>query len=117
MAVFNAAFPILPGKLEVAKAFGRDAMGTRRGEFDEYEARRGVVRETWAIQETPDGGGFSVVWMECPDPEKAFVVEAEDDSEFAAWFRERVKGINGIDLTAGPLPPLPTVTLDWNTRG
>ncbi len=92
-------------------------MGARRSELDEYQARRGVVRETWAIQEMPDGAGFSVVWMESPDPGKAFVVAAEDDSEFAAWFRERVKEINGIELTAGTLPPLPTVTLDWRAQG
>jgi hypothetical protein len=116
MSVFNAVFPILPGKLELAKAFGRDAMGARRSELDEFQRRRGVVRETWAIQETPDGAGFSVVWIGSPDPEKALTLVAEDRSEFAAWFRERVKEINGIDLTAGPLPPLPTVTLDWHAR-
>lgn len=117
MAVFNAAFPILPGKLELAKAFGRDAMGARLAELDEFQRRRGVVRETWSIQETPDGGGLSVVWIESPDPEKAIAVSAEDPSGFAAWFRERVKEINGIDLSAAaPPPPPPTVTLDWSAE-
>lgn len=117
MSVFNAAVPILPGKLEVAKAFGRDAMGARRAELDAFQGRRGVTRETWAIQETPDGGGLSVVWIESADPEKAMVVAAEDRSAFADWFRERVMEINGIDLTAGPPPQPPTVTLDWTAEG
>lgn len=113
MAIFNAAFPILPGKLELARAFGRDAAGPRRAALDEFQRRRGVVRETWSIRETPDGDGLSVIWTEAPDLEKAMVVAAEDTSEFAVWFRERVKEINGIDLTAAPLPQPPTVTLDW----
>lgn len=116
MAIFNAAFPILPGKLELAKAFGRDAMGARHAELDEFQSRRGVIRETWSIQETPDSGEFSVVWIESPDPEKAIAVSAEDPSEFAVWFRERVKEINGIDLAAVSPPPTPTVTLDWTPR-
>jgi hypothetical protein len=116
MAVLNAAFPILPGKLEVAKAFGRDAIGPRRAELDAFQGRRGVARETWAIQESPDGGGFSVVWLESTDPAKAMAIAAEDDSPFADWFRERVEEINGIRLSAGPLPEPPTVTLDWTSE-
>jgi hypothetical protein len=44
-------------------------------------------------------------------------IAAEDRSAFADWFRERVKEINGIDLTAAPLPPPPTVILDWKPQG
>lgn len=116
MAVFNAAFPILPGKLEVAKAFGRDAMSARRSELDEFQVRKGVIRETWAIQEMPDGGGLSVVWVDSPDPERALAIAAGDPSEFAIWFRTRVIEINGFDLAAAPIPPTPTVTLDWNAQ-
>ena len=114
MAVFNAAFPIVPGKLELAKAFGRDTMGARHAEFEEFQRRCRVNRETWSIQELPDGGGMSVVWIESPDPERPILMTAEDPSEFAAWFRERVKEINGVDLAAAPPPPLPPVTLDWS---
>jgi hypothetical protein len=113
MPVFNAAFPILRGKLELAKAFGRDAAGPRRAELEELQRRRGVIRETWSVQETGDGGGFSVVWFDSPDPEKAIIAAAGDPSEIGTWFRERVKEINGIDLAAGPPLPAPTVTLDW----
>lgn len=56
---------------------------------------------------------MSVFWIESPDPEKALAVSAEDASEFAVWFRERVKEINGIDLTVAAQPPLRTVTLDY----
>lgn len=114
MPVFNAAFPILPGKVEIARAFAEEAMGARRSEFDEYQRRRGVTRELWSIQETPDGNAFSEVWIESPDPENALAQGIGDSSEFAAWFPARVKEINGIDLDpAGPVPDVPEVTLDW----
>jgi hypothetical protein len=115
MAVFNAAFPILPGKVEAARAFGTETMGARSAQFAEYQKRRDVTRETWSVQQTPDGAAFSVVWIESPDPEKAIAVAAGDPSEFGVWFRARVKEINGIDLDdpGQPLPPAPEVTLDW----
>jgi hypothetical protein len=113
MAVFNAAFPIVADKLELAKAFGRDAAGPRRAALDEFQNLRGVVRETWSVQETPDGVAFSVIWTETADIDKAMRAAAVDMSDFAVWFRERVKEINGIELAAGPPPPAPVVTLDW----
>jgi hypothetical protein len=116
MGVFNAAFPIMPGKIEAARAFARETLGPRRGEFEEYQKRRGVIRETWSVQQAPDGSAFSVVWMESADPEDAIAEGVRDSSWFGVWFRERVKDINGIDLgPAQPLPGAPEVTLDWQS--
>ncbi len=115
MAVFNAAFPIMPGKLEAARGFASEAMGPRRAEFEEYQKRRRVTRETWSVQATSDGNAFSVVWIESPDPEKSIAEGVQDSSEFGTWFRERVKEINGVDLDpAQPLPGFPELTLDWS---
>ena len=60
MAVFSAAVPILPGKVEAARAFGEETMGARRADFEECQKRRGVTRETWSVQQTPDGNALSV---------------------------------------------------------
>lgn len=117
MAIFNAAFPIMPGKVEAAKAFGKETMGPRREEFEEYQRRRGVTRETWSVQEMPDGSAFSVVWIESPDPGNAVMAGWQDPSDFGAWFRERVKDINGFDLDPDqPFPSAPQVTLDWRAE-
>ena len=43
---------------------------------------------------------------------KALAVSPEDATAFAVRFRERLKEINGIDLTVAQPPP-PTVTLDY----
>ena len=113
MAVFNGAFPVLPGKLDDARAFAKETMGARRSGFDEAQQRGGVTRETWSINEMPDGSALVLVWFECPDIEKVFREAAQDDSEFAVWFRGQVMDITGFDLTdvtdAGP-----ELALDWS---
>lgn len=112
MAVFNVAFPILPGKGDAARAFAEETLGTRRSAFDEFQRRAEVARETWSIQELPEGGALMLVWFESADPGKVFAALAQDLSEFAVWFRERVQEINGIDLTQPP-EGVPQVMLDW----
>jgi hypothetical protein len=53
------------------------------------------------------------VWFESPDPEKSFVELAHDSSDFAVWFRGRVKEVSGVDLTE-PQEGGPELVLDWN---
>jgi hypothetical protein len=112
MAVFNGAFPVLPGKTEQARAFAKELMGTRRREFDESQARVGATRETWSLQSTPDGD-FVLVWFEAPDIEKVFATLGESTDPFDVWFRQQVKEINGVDMEAPPTDAPPEVLVDW----
>lgn len=112
MAVFNGAFPVLPGKVGAARAFAKETMGPRRSGFDESQKRGGVTRETWSVQENPDGSAFVLVWFESPDPEQTFTELAQDSSDFGVWFRERVKEVSGVDL-AEPQEGGPELILDW----
>jgi len=112
MAVFNGAFPVLPGKVEAARAFANETMGAQRSGYDESQKRGGITRETWSIQETPDGNAFILVWFESPDPEKSFVELAQDASDFAVWFRKQVKEVSGVDLAETPEGG-PELILDW----
>lgn len=102
MPVFNVAFPILPGKTDAARALAIETLGKRRSGFEEFQNRADVARETWSIQELPEGGALMLVWFEAADPGKTFDELAQDSSEFAVWFRERAQEINGIDLTQPP---------------
>jgi hypothetical protein len=111
MSVFNGLFPILAGKEQAARAFAAETVGKRKADFDALQARSGVTRETWALQETPMGS-FMLVWFE-GDVEKAFTDLATDDGEFAAWFRDQVKDLTGVDLGAPPEGPAPDVLVDW----
>jgi hypothetical protein len=113
MAIFNGAFPVLPGKVEEARAFAKETIGQRRTGFDESQKRGGITRETWSIQEMPDGSAVVLVWFESPDPEKSFTELAQDPSDFAVWFRSRVKEVSGVDLTESQEGG-PELVLDWS---
>ena len=112
MEVFNAAFPILPGKSDQARAFAAAINGERRREFDESQARFGAARETWALQSTPDGE-LMLVWFEAADVEKGFAVLAQSTDPFDVWFRDQVQDATGFDLAAPQTEPLPEVLVDW----
>jgi hypothetical protein len=112
MGVFNGAFPVLPGKTEAARAFAKETIGARRAGYDEAQKRGGITRETWSLQETPDGNAMVLVWFESADPEKSFVELADDTSDFAVWFRSQVMEITGVDLSE-PAEGGPELLLEW----
>lgn len=114
MAVFNAAFPVLPGKVEQARVFAKETLGPRRSGFDESQNRGGITRETWSLQEMPDGSALVLVWFESPDPDESFAELAQDTSEFAEWFRRTVMEVTGVDLTAAQEAG-PELILDWRS--
>jgi hypothetical protein len=111
MAVFNGAFPILPGKEQEGKDFAAACVGERRKGFEAQLARSEISRETWSLQETPMGS-FMLVWFEAPDIEKSFTELATSSDEFTVWFRGQVKDVTGVDLGAPPEGPLPDVLVD-----
>jgi hypothetical protein len=111
MAVFNGAFPILPGKEQESRAFAATCMGQRRKEFEEQLSSDGISRETWALQETPMGS-FMLVWFEAPDIAEVFTNLASLNTEFTTWFRAQVKDLTGVDLGAPPEGPPPDVLVD-----
>lgn len=111
MAVFNGAFPILPGKADAARAFASAVSGSRNSEFNAMQKRSGTTRETWTVQETP-AGSFMLVWFE-GDIEKAFSDLATATDEFTVWFREQIKGMTGLDMSE-PAEGGPELLLDWS---
>jgi len=111
MAVFNGAFPVLPGKVDEMRRFASKLSGERQASFDAHHRRAGNVRETLSLQETPMGA-LLLVWFE-GDIEKAFTDLATAKDEFGVWFRDRVQEITGIDLSA-PASGLPELLVDWN---
>ena len=108
----TGCFRSRPVKEEDARAFAAEAMGARRAEFEAHFARVNMIRETWALQETPMGS-FLLVWFE-GDVEKAFADHATNDSEFETWFRARLLDVTGVDLgtPSGAVPP--AVLVDWH---
>ena len=111
MAVFNGAFPILPGKTDAAKAFASAVAGSRKGEFTQMQKDSATTRETWSIQETP-AGAFMLVWFE-GDVEQAFGHLATASDTFTVWFRAQIKEVTGLDMSE-PAEGGPELVLDWS---
>ena len=111
MAVFNGAFPILPGKEDAARAFANEVAGPRADGFAAVQARSDTVRETWTLQETP-GGTFLLVWFDA-DLEAAFADLATAQDDFTVWFRGQIKDMTGVDMTEPP-EDTPDLLLDWS---
>jgi hypothetical protein len=112
MAVFNGAFPVLPGKADEVRAFAREVSGPKKAGYDAQQRREGITRETWSLQELPDGSALVLVWFEAADIEAAFADLAAANDEYAKWFRGRVKEITGVDLTE-PAEGGPELVLEW----
>jgi hypothetical protein len=114
MAVYNGAYPVLPGKVDVARAFAAAVAGPRRAEFEELQRKVKTTRETWTFQEMPGGGGLILVWFECDDVEAALAHSMTDESEFGRWFVAQIQEVTGLDMSEPPEGPLPEVVLDWS---
>ena len=111
MAVFNGAFPILPGKEKEAHAFAEEVNGPRRNDYAAMQKRGGTTRETWSFQATP-AGALILVWFEAADVEAAFTDLATASDAVTVWFRGRLKDLTGVDL-AEPAEGGPELLLDW----
>ena len=112
MAVFNGAFPILPGKIDAARKFASDVAGSRKGEFTTMQKRSGTTRETWCVQESP-AGAFMLVWFE-GNIEKAFEELGTATDDFTVWFRGQIKGVTGLDMSE-PAEGGPELLVDWKS--
>jgi hypothetical protein len=110
MESFALSFPILPGKLEEARAFVAEVAGPRAAEMAESRRSIGVTRETLWIQQTPMGDA-GVVLIEAQDVAAANQGFAGSQAPFDVWFKQTVQGFSGIDF-GQPVPTWPEVGYD-----
>ncbi len=110
--MFAVAVPILPDKMEQWKKFADDLKGRWSTEFKKSRKDMGIHERTF-LQETPMGN-FVIVTLEGDNPEQAFASFGQGNDEFTKWFMSGVSEIHGIDLTAPPAGPPPTLIIDSN---
>lgn len=96
------AVPLLPGKTDDARSFMEELEGTRRSDYADSERRIGIVKESWYLQQTPNGD-LLVAYMESPDFAKALDAFSQSSDDFDLWFKQRMADVTGIDLNE-PLP-------------
>jgi hypothetical protein len=106
MALMAVVTPILPGKTGEWREFIAELNGPRSSEFKQSREEAGVHERTF-FQTTPMGD-LVIATLEGDDPAAAFGQMTSSNSAFAAWFRERVQAVHGVDLTATPMVGSPS---------
>lgn len=103
--------PILPGKTAAARAFLEELGGPRKQDLAACSDSVGLVKEMWAIQQTPEGD-FFVAYMVGKDLAYAFREFAVSQSEFDVWFKQQVQETTGADLNTPPPGPISEILAD-----
>ncbi len=99
------AFPILPGKTEAARAMLREMDGPRKQELAACSQGVGLAKETWAIQQTPQGDMF-VVYMAGDNIAQAFTQFAASQTAFDRWVKQQMQETTGADMNTPPPGPM-----------
>ncbi len=105
------ALPILPGKTEAARVFLQEQDGPRKQELTACGQSVGISKETWAIQQTPQGD-FFVVYMAGDNIAEAFQQLAATQSEFDRWLKQQLQETTGADLNTPPAGPISEILTD-----
>ena len=105
------ALPILPGKTEAARAYLRELGGPRKQALAACGQSVGIVKETWAIQQTPQGDLF-VVYMAGENLAETFAQFAASEDEFDLWQKQQVLETTGADLSTPPPGPISELLAD-----
>jgi hypothetical protein len=105
------ALPILPGQTAAARAFLRELGGPRQQDLAACGQSVGINKETWAIQQTPQGD-FFVAYLAGEDLAHAFTQFAASQTEFDRWFKQQVQETTGADLNTPPPGPISEILAD-----
>ena len=111
MGLVVRAFPVVPGKEELARAFAEELKTKRAAEAREFFARFGVSRESWHLQTTPHGTWVIGVTEISGLPVAVAAQEySQSERPFDRWFKDQVHELSGINPDEQPLGP-PTETI------
>ena len=92
----------------VAELQERD--GETRRFYDSFE-----VKEAWFVQETPDGPFAIAVTSMHGDVARNVQAYARSQDPFAAWFKQRVSDVSGVDPNQKPLGPESEMIFEFNS--
>lgn len=110
MESFAFVFPVLPGKAEQARDFGKEVMGPRAAEMDASRRPIGVTREAVWVAQTPMGE-MGIVLIEGEDVAEANRRFAASTEPFDVWFKETILDFSGVDFSE-PIPGMSEVLYD-----
>ena len=107
------AVPILPGKTETWVEHCRIMMEERKEEFTDFARRNGVSESRMWLQRTPQGD-MVIVLHEGQDPDKFHDAAVRSDEPIAAFLRESILEVHGVDVRTVDTGPAPSLELNLN---
>ena len=108
------AMPLVPGQAATVRRMHQEALGARRGEYEESRRRLGITEERAWIQSTPMGD-MVLVYLEAEDPQRALQGMAESQEPFDVWFRQYIQDAHRVDITREQASP-PEPAFEWRAR-
>ena len=109
MSLLVRAFPVHCDRSEVEK-FASE-MRSRAEDTRRFYESFGVRREAWFFQDTPRGA-LVIGVTDIEDVQSAAREYAQTSEHFAAWFKNRVRELSGIDPNEQPLGPPTEMVFD-----
>jgi hypothetical protein len=91
-------FPILPGKVEAWGRFCQEISGSRLQTYLSSRRRLGITHERMALVENAFGA-TAVTTLETHNVGQALEQIITSVLPFDRWYRERILGLHGINLT------------------
>ncbi len=89
-------------------------MGPRNADLTESNRHVGLIRESWHLQQLPNGGGLVILSCEGPDLAAMFAAYAAADGPYERWEKKEIEELTGVDLWK-PVPgPAPETLVDWH---
>jgi hypothetical protein len=117
MPLYAFVTPVLPGKVDEWRQLVAEMTGPRRKDYEESRRKAGLRKELVWDQTTPMGDLAAVIF-DTDDFEGVFRYFATSKAPFDLWFNEKVmKGIHGVDVTAGLPGGAPKPILLWEAGG
>jgi hypothetical protein len=104
------AFPILPGRGEIARDFLRELETVRKTDYVRAGERLGMTKALWFLVDGA-GGAQVVVYLESTDAEIALDALVRSRDVFDRWFKARLAEATGLDLNDPPEGTRPAALL------
>lgn len=112
MSLLVRAFP-LQAPAAALDSFISALKGSRRAEARAFYESHGVRHESWYLQQT-DNGPWIIGITQVDDVREAAPRFAAAKADFAAWFKQQILELTGVDTSATPLGPPTTLVYDWS---
>lgn len=105
-------FRILPGKLDVARAFMSELEGTWFPAYEQSQARIEVLSEHWFIGQI-ESVDYLIGFIVYRDFKRAVEIFSGSREPFDVWFKERCLECTGIDFNNPPQLQLPALVSEF----